>query len=280
MVISADLDGLLSAAFLHHHLGWELMGYYDLKTLWVSAQVEPGHGRVVWVDLDICQPGYHSIGHHVLTLNGESPTELADVCNPNLLTDVGVHSYPRKYPFSTILFLLWLHKVALRRELVVRLLVLQADSVWMNYQQYPENCQSWWELLPDYDWPWLFQRADTEQFEQRMQAQLYSRLQRLEVYRPTGQVISRHLGLKGGQLQFNPDWDTEVILRLEDFIGTHLKWSPPRLPLDLQRVEGERHTGSLKKLAADDFPTDLIGRGVFSYAITSTDTLNFTILQW
>lgn len=53
IVISTDIDGLLSAAFLHHHLGWQVAGYYDSATLWLSAMTDKQRGRLVWVDLDI-----------------------------------------------------------------------------------------------------------------------------------------------------------------------------------------------------------------------------------
>ena len=37
-IISADYDGLICASFLHHHLNWQLVGYYDLNTIWVSDE--------------------------------------------------------------------------------------------------------------------------------------------------------------------------------------------------------------------------------------------------
>ena len=38
MIISADYDGLICAAFLHHHLNWIIEGYYDLTNIWVSKK--------------------------------------------------------------------------------------------------------------------------------------------------------------------------------------------------------------------------------------------------
>ena len=35
-IISADYDGLICAAFLHHYLDWSLEGYYDFKNIWIS----------------------------------------------------------------------------------------------------------------------------------------------------------------------------------------------------------------------------------------------------
>ena len=39
MLVSADLEGLLSAALLHHHLGWRLAGMRDGSQAWI----EPGN---------------------------------------------------------------------------------------------------------------------------------------------------------------------------------------------------------------------------------------------
>jgi len=280
MVISADIDGLLSAAFLHHHLGWQVAGYYDSATLWLSTMTDKQKDRLIWIDLDICHPGCPALGHHILTLTGAAPAALSCVCNPDLLAGIGADAFTSKYPFSTVLLLLWLHEVSLRRDLMARLLVLHADSSWINYQHYGDNCRSWRQRLPGYDWRWLFNQVDSERFEERMRDQLYRRLERLRARNSQGRTSSRHLGLTGGQLRFNPDWDEDVILSVYSLAGTYLKWSPPQAPAIANRIEGHRTTASLGSLTSKDFPENLIRSGVFSYAIISRDTINFTRLDW
>ncbi|UCH61598.1 MAG: hypothetical protein JSU77_07200 [Fidelibacterota bacterium] len=280
MVISADVDGLLSAAFLHHHLGWQVTGYYDNATLWLSTMTDQQRNRLVWVDLDICWPDCPALGHHILTLTGGTPTSLSCLCNPNLLAGIGADAFTSKYPFSTIVFLLWLHNVPLRRDLLARLLVLHADSSWINYQHYGDNCRSWRQRLPGYDWRWLFYQVDSERFEERMRDQLHAQLEHLGVYNSQDCTSSHHFGLKGGQLRFNPDWDEDVILNVYSLAGTYLKWSPPEASVITDRIEGRRTTASLKSLASKDFPENLIRRGIFSYAITNRNTINFTRLDW
>ena len=39
-IISADYNGLLCASFLSHILDWELVGYYDLESLWISEDFQ------------------------------------------------------------------------------------------------------------------------------------------------------------------------------------------------------------------------------------------------
>lgn len=276
MVLSADVDGLLSATLLHHHLGWRVAGYYDCATLWLSRQGLAHRAELVFIDLDIARPGCPSLGHHILTMDIHIPAGLGHICNPNLLAGIGVDRFTDKYPFSTVLFLLWLHEIALRHSLMARLLVLHADSSWLNARRYGENCRVWQRRLPDFDWRWLFQQVAAPQFQRRMEDQLYVRLERLGIPRsvPAGQ------GQPGNQLRLNPDWDDDLILGLYDLAGTYLKWSPPPAPSMDHRLEGRRESAALRTVAPEGLPAWVKAKGVFSYAITSRDTLNFTILDW
>ena len=38
MIISSNYDGLICAALLHHHLDWNLVGYYNQQSLWISEE--------------------------------------------------------------------------------------------------------------------------------------------------------------------------------------------------------------------------------------------------
>ncbi|UCH09671.1 MAG: hypothetical protein JSU61_10675 [Fidelibacterota bacterium] len=280
MIISNDLDGLLAAAFLHHHLGWRIAGYYNCTTLWLSPIALEDKADLIWIDLDICQPAYPAVGHHILTLTHETPEPLRHICNPNLLAGIGAHTFSSKYPFSTILFLLWLHEIDVRRNLLARLLILHADSVWINLQHYYENAHQWQQRLSEYNWKWLFNQVDTEQFECRIQDHLLPRLERLGGMQSTGGNLSRHLRLQGSQLRFNPDWEEDIALGLWDLVGTYLKWSPPTAPGIEHRIEGRRQTAALPSVTDENFPDNLIQDRIFSYAITSRDRINFTHLDW
>jgi len=280
MVISTDADGLLSAAFLHHHLGWKVAGYYDSEILWLSTLTDSQAKQLVWIDLDVCNPACPALGHHLLTLTADVPSALNHICNPNLLAGIGRDTYTSKYPFSTIIFLLWLHEIALRRDLLARLLVLHADSSWSNYQQYRDNCRSWQQRLPGYDWNWLFRQVDSDDFNKLITAQLYPLLERLGAI--PGQALTGSPSPEsiGGQLRFNPDWDEDIILGLYGLAGTYLKWSPPAVPEITRRLAGDRRTAKLNPGSAKDFIDDLLDSDVFSYAIVNRDTINFTHLDW
>ena len=280
MIISTDEDGLLSAAFLHHHLGWRIAGYYDCSTLWLSRLGQGQVKKLVWVDLDIVRHKHRAIGHHILTQGEEANKGLQHVCNPNLLASIGLRQFAHKYPFSTILFLLWIHNIALKKDLMARLMTLHADSTWLNVQRYPENCREWQQRLPDYDWRWLFQQVDSELFEKRIKEKLLPQVQQLGQYAEIGQIRSRHLDIPGGQMKFNPDWDVDAVHGYFRLIGTHLKWSPPPIPEITNVIEGKRSEMKITVSNGANLPAQLQIQGLFSYAFTLRDTLNFTELDW
>ena len=275
-IIFPGLDGMLSATFLHHHLGWRVTGYYENQTLWLSPAAREEWSRLVWVDLDACHPGSRSIGHGVLAPGEGVPTALRQCCNPNLMAGMGADRIATRYPFSTIMFLLWLHDVRVRKSLVARLLVLAAESAWVNIRQDRENCLQWRERLAGYNWKWLFTLVDTELFERRMHDQLLAPLERLTGRPADGTAGNSRPRVPGLNLQFNPDWEEDLFLKVSAFAGTHLKWSPPRPPAITERIEGQRQTVALAEATRRNFPGNLIGKGVISYAITGTGSLNFT----
>ncbi len=277
MIIFPGLDGMLSATFLHHHLGWRLVGYYDNETLWLSRAAREKWSRLVWVDLDTCHPGSRSIGHGVLALSEKVPAALRQCCNPNLMAGIGADRIAPRYPFSTIMFLLWLHDVPVRKNLVARLLVLAAESAWMNIRQDRENCLQWRERLPGYDWKWLFTQVDRELFERRLRDQLLAPLERLTGRPADGTAGNSQRRVSGLNLQFNPDWEEDLFLKVSAFAGTHLKWLPPRPPAITERIEGQRQTMALAEVTGRNFPGNLIGKGAISYAITGAGSLNFTV---
>ena len=67
-IISADYDGLICAAFLHHHLNWKLSGYYDYNSIWLSNDALKNKKDLIWVDLNILPSSGKSIGSQIVFL--------------------------------------------------------------------------------------------------------------------------------------------------------------------------------------------------------------------
>ena len=134
MIISADYDGLICASFLHHYLNWELVGYYDLNTIWVSENAIMEKEKLVWVDLNILPKQGKTIGGHIISISGEIPPGFQSSCNPNILAEITSGEFHRKFPFSTLIYLLWLHNIEVKHDLLSQLLVLHSDAAWLKFR--------------------------------------------------------------------------------------------------------------------------------------------------
>lgn len=179
MVIGTDLDALLSASYLHHKLGWRVVGIYDLECVrLVGGATWEDAKRAVWVDLDIARADIASIGHHVLTWKN-APRDL--VCahkqslNPNLIRGIDTSQFTKKCPISTILFLLWLFDEPIDLTNTNLCLLWCADSCNKLMGQYEPNMTDWIEnwfphsFLLETMWGWSSKSGRfLEDYQRRM----------------------------------------------------------------------------------------------------------------
>ena len=276
MIISADYDGLICASFLHHHLNWQLAGYYDLSSIWVSEKGVQEKKDLVWVDLNILPKQGKAIGGHIISISGAIPPGFQSSCNPNILAEITAGKFHMKFPFSTIIYLLWFHNIEIKPDLMARLLVLHSDAAWLKFQHYTENCKKWQKKLSDYNWKWLLQKVNTKTFEKRIDEELYPLLQKMDAVSGKSKLKSKHLNINSKQYQFNPDWDEDVILQLFNLFGNTLGWTPPVLPVIAQSIKGHRQKTPLALVKHTGLSKFLKEKHVFSYAIPSPRIFNFT----
>ena len=276
MIISADYDGLICASFLHHHLNWKLVGYYDLNTIWVSENAIQEKQNLVWVDLNILPKQGKTIGGHIISISGEIPPGFQSSCNPNILAEITAEEFNRKFPFSTLIYLLWLHNIEVKHDLLSRLLVLHSDAAWLKFQHYIENCTKWQKVLCDYSWEFLFQRVNTKTFEKRIDEELYPLLQTMQAVSGRSKLRSNHLNINSKQYQFNPDWDEDIILQLFNLFAKTIGWTPPNIPSISKSIKGIRQKVPLALIKQIGLSHFLKEKRVFSYAIPSPRIFNFT----
>ncbi|MBC8311565.1 MAG: hypothetical protein H8E72_04620 [Candidatus Marinimicrobia bacterium] len=275
-ITSADYDGLICASFLHQHFGWKLTGYYNLTSLWLSEEATQNSNDLIWVDLNILSTQGRAIGGHIVSLNGELPRGFKSSCNPNIMANLNADKFKEKFPFSTLIFLLWLHDVQIEKELLARMLVLHSDASWLKYQEYGENVNKWFSGLENYDWKWLFQKVNSITFEKRVDEILYPELKKIGAVSGLSKLSSKKLNIKSRQFQFNPDWDEDVILNLFRLFGNKLNWTPPSLPKISHRIDGTREKIALSKVREMGLSKFLKENNIFSYAIPSPRILNYT----
>lgn len=276
MIIGNDLDALLSASLLKTIYGWDIVGIYDYTTLWYSADIPDFSekliaGNYLAVDLDIYHAGIPSIGHHILELKDHEnlPGHRLSL-NPNLIRGISQQKFQHKYPMGTIHFLLWIFNIEFS-EKIAQMLFWLADSAYINAQahRFRDNVSDWLtNFMPMETLINTFNLLDSIAYEQELQNVLISRLMKIPICRPSGQVRSRHLQMTGYQCQW-PDpvkYYPEICSVLE-LINKITGWKPTKIPANFQKIEGLRRrlqiSDILRKYATlADFLKD---QAVFSY---------------
>ena len=275
-IISADYDGLICAGFLHHYLNWQLVGYYDFENIWISNDGLKHKSELIWVDLNILPSQGRAIGGHIITLDGNIPKGFDSSCNPNILAGISAEQFKHKYPFSTILFLFWLHEIIIPNSSLEKSILLHADAVWLKMQKYPKNIINWAKKLSGFNWEYLFNYANTKTIEVTVDRQLYPMLAHLGAVSGKSKLKSKHRKIHSKEYKFNPDWDEDVILSLLNLFAFHFKWTPPKIPLIDKCITGTRYKIPINKIKSKKLATILREQRVFSYAIPSPNYFNFT----
>lgn len=159
MVISPDLDGVLSALLLQHLWQWQVVGFYDAGTLWLLKEYSDLDAtKPVFVDHDIYRKHIPSIGHHMLkwgrdTLIPEHEDTDAQSINPNLIRGFTLnHEFGRKYPYGTFHFLAacysaWGDLKDYRPSREFLPLLMHVDSSLQSAFTYEKNALDWLEWL-------------------------------------------------------------------------------------------------------------------------------------
>jgi len=278
MIIGMDLDAMLSAMLLRHHLGWRLRGFYDLQTIYHDPGMTPADLRqCIWVDLDIYHPEIASIGHHILSFrSGDSLPGHARTLNPNLLRGMSYERFAAKYPLGTVHFLAWVLGVNLPAQNGGKYLFWLPDSSWINAQshRFRKNVHDWlWgfvevPLLKD-----TFDDVDTIKFEGDI-AQFFAQLANETGFKAgRGQVKSRHMQIGGMQCRMagvDPA-SMQSFARLCRFVHERTGWHTDMgTPADLERIPGRRNPYK------GDLAGFLAREQVFSYVIPNADVINYT----
>tara|TARA_Y100000590_G_C15627032_1_gene979754 strand:- start:484 stop:1389 length:906 start_codon:yes stop_codon:yes gene_type:complete len=277
-IISCDYDGIICASFLKHYLNWELVGYYDYNSIWLSDKAKQDKHKIIWVDLNILPESGKSIGGQIVSVDQNLPKGFLTSCNPNILLNLKYNDFKRKFPFSTLLFLLWLHNIKIANNDLAQLFILHSDNTWMKIQKYSKNINSWKEILSSYDWR-ILDNVNSLDFEQKIDQYLYPTLINIGAASKFSKLKSNFLKIRSRESEINPDWDCDVILKLFSFIAKSIGWTPPTLPLITQRIDGSKKKIDLDKVINIGINAFTKKYKVFSYAITSPKTISYTIFK-
>ncbi len=279
-VISADYDGLICASFLSHHLNWKLVGYYNMQNIWLSDCGMNNKNDLIWVDLNILPKVGKSIGGQIAMVDNSNPSGLKTSCNLNTLLKLKHTEFHNKFPFSTLIFLMWLYNIEnFSNNLMSRLIILHSDSSWVKFQKYNNNVQNWMKLLTDYNWNNLTYNIDKIEFEHFVDQKFYPTLISMNASTGFSKLKSKHLGIKSRECRFNPDWDEDIVLNLLKFFSQYLGWNTPSIPSVKNRILGEKFSVDLDQVLEKGLKNIIKDKKIFSYAITSKNKMKYTVFN-
>ena len=275
-IVSASYDGLICASFLAHYFHWNLEGYYDLSSIWLSDKAIKKGKELIWVDLNILPLKAKSIGGHIVSLDGTIPNGFKSSCNPNILAELTIKDFKSKFPLSTLIFLLWLHDIKIRDNIIARLLVLNSDDTWLKIQNYTDNVNKWEKILGNYNWKKLFKGVNSKAFEKDIDTLLYPDIHSSYIKTKYGKLTSKHMKIKSRQVTFNPDWDLDIINVLLDEFAEHLSWTKPKVPQIIKSIDGESCKLKIKDVRDIGIDKAIKKYKIFSYAFSSSNIFSYT----
>lgn len=275
-IISADYDGLICASLLNHFKKWNLVGYYNLESIWLSNDALKNKNHLIWVDLNVIPKQGRSIGGHITSIKDEVVSGFDTSLNPNMIAKINSSNFKKKFPLSTILLLLWIYNIKIPKTLLAKMLILHSDSSWLKAQHYIDNTNWWIDNLKGYRWKWFLNNIDSRTYENRVEDLLYPKIN--EIYATSGfsKLSSKYLNIKSIELKFNPDKDQDIIHNLFNLFATTLKWTPPITPKISTKIDGKKYRVALKNIKKNGLEKFIKKNKVFSYAITSPETLTYT----
>ena len=296
IVISPDLDGIISGIILCHIYGSRIIGIYNTCEIiifddYTSEEV----ANALWIDHDIQNENIISIGHHLLQVKGEKLKKFNPYSfNPNVFFGLDweqcfknrTHSTLNKCPYSTVLMLI--ESLRIRTPNIGTkgyALLLQADGLIDISFEYRLNCIKWRNLMfrdnfivntlldneymkPQYKWVHGLMIDDLKKLEVLNEHSSKSKTYKTDK--------SKEWNFCKGFQSLKDKQDPKMLEEIVKYICIQTGWliSSDQLPKKVTRV----HKMKIQTYNPNSIDlTILSNKNVFSYAITFRDKLKVTV---
>lgn len=276
-IVNTDLDGIISGMLLQKYLNWEVIGYSSCcgkedDNLWLFSDLED----CVFIDLPVCLPEYKVIDQHFVAIDN---IQRKNILNPNLIRNKTMRNnqYTQKYPFGTAHFILAVLDSMMNididlfkqhNDFDIADLILRADRVIGNTNQYTQNC---------FDWAnWLISIGGN------LTKTLFEEVKNNYLKRKQTELnVERFLQ----KFKVSKDGDCSNLFKTKDYItlGMYLSTlscilNMPKLPIEkfkpYNNFIGQRLY--LSDYSLDQLKEETEKVGVFSYAFVSTKVMSLT----
>jgi hypothetical protein len=138
VVLSDDIDGIVSTSILNCTMWWNVGYYYDFTTLYCNCDTyftENKTATRVWADVAIIKEE-KAFDNHVSRKNKED--RLNNLCiNPNIINGITQQNYFDKYCGSTALLIWSLYDIPLPESELGKMLLLSIDSTFKGFYGSP-----------------------------------------------------------------------------------------------------------------------------------------------
>jgi hypothetical protein len=134
LIISPDMDGLVSAQLLNRYNGSTIVGTYDKNVLCLADGIDVK--ECLFVDCDMNHENFVSIGNHMRLVNDNVSSR---GFNPNQY--FGINKYTSKFPFATAYLIAF--GLDLETSATDMIRMAYADSTLKNMENYSDNMRTW-----------------------------------------------------------------------------------------------------------------------------------------
>lgn len=255
LVLSDDIDGLVSTSALKLAKNWNVEYFYDFSTLYASNDVyfkEKKSATRVWADVSIIVQDAMTFDNHVNRMSLDDYTN-PNAINPNILSDITNKNYYDKYLGSTALVVWDLYKIPLPETEEGKMLLLCIDTTFKGFYGKPQYQKANKHFLCD-----VFEMEELyEVLKRHTQREFY---QMIEKY-----GLNRKIWVdSNGQLKTNLDLD--LLTRL---LG---------IPVELPQIKMNRYASFENKYGL--FYKDSIkSKGVVTAALTGQNKLSYSVIK-
>jgi hypothetical protein len=135
LILTDDIDSLLSCSILNNIFGLEIGGFFDWENLYLTEE----HAWLdqIYIDCDLTKG--KCFGNHFTVIENK------EAINMNSIRNIKRNMYCRKYPFSTTLLILSLYEFDLSQFTEEQLKILICiDSAFQGFYTYNDFFKSIW----------------------------------------------------------------------------------------------------------------------------------------
>ena len=92
--------------------------------------------------------------------------------------------------------------------------------------------------LVDFNWEYLNKNINSIEYENKIDQYLYPKLISIGAVSGFSKLASKYLKIKSRECKFNPDWDSDIILKLFNLFAENLNWTPQDYLILLSELKG------------------------------------------